>query len=81
MHATGLAPIASALAVELVAALLQHPRGICAPALNPDPGAQQGSGSGAQALREDEASPALGHVPHMIRGQLSGFSQVGKTLG
>eukprot|EP00798_Chlamydomonas_sp_ICE-L_P015222 gene15222-21301_t len=56
----GLAQIAGALAVELVAALLQHPLGIYAPA-NPEPSA---------------AMAALGPVPHMIRAQLSGFNQV-----
>jgi ubiquitin-like modifier-activating enzyme ATG7 len=52
----GLAPIAGALATELLAALLQHPLKGHAPA--------------------DAAGGALGPVPHMIRGQLSGFSQV-----
>ncbi len=53
----GLAPIAGALAVELLAALLQHPDGLHAPTLGP--------------------GGALGAVPHMIRAQLAGFSQVG----
>jgi ubiquitin-like modifier-activating enzyme ATG7 len=52
----GLAPIAGALATELLAALLQHPLKGYAPA--------------------EAAGGALGPVPHMIRGQLSGFSQV-----
>ncbi|KIY95304.1 autophagy-related protein 7 [Monoraphidium neglectum] len=55
----GLAPIAGALAVELMAALLQHPLGVDAP-----------SAAGG------ESAAALGPVPHMLRGQLSGFSQV-----
>lgn len=55
----GLAPVAGALAVELVAALLQHPLKAAAPA----------STSAADGA-------ALGAVPHMVRGQLSAFSQV-----
>jgi ubiquitin-like modifier-activating enzyme ATG7 len=64
----GLAPIAGALSAELLAALLQHPLGVDAPAA----GDEEGEGE------EDAtaAPPALGPVPHMIRGQLSGFSQV-----
>ena len=58
----GLAHIAGALAVELLAALLQHPAGVDAPA----PGPRDAAGAAA----------ALGPVPHMLRGQLSGFSQV-----
>jgi len=65
----GLAPIAGALAVELMAALLQHPAGVDAPAMGP-PGSS-GGGDGDAA----GAAAALGPVPHMLRGQLSGFSQ------
>lgn len=61
----GLAAIAGALAVELTAALLQHPLGVHAPA----PAGTSSSSSGG-------SGGALGPVPHMIRGQLSGFSQV-----
>ncbi|GBF90994.1 ubiquitin-like modifier-activating enzyme [Raphidocelis subcapitata] len=66
----GLAPIAGALAVELLAALLQHPAGVDAPA--PGAGGAGGGGGG-------EGEAALGPVPHQIRGQLSGFSQVCMT--
>lgn len=59
----GLAPIAGSLAVEMMAALLQHPLRGAAPAPGGD-GGSSGSGAGT-----------LGPVPHMIRGQLSGFSQ------
>ncbi|KAK1926403.1 hypothetical protein DB88DRAFT_481686 [Papiliotrema laurentii] len=55
----GIAPIASASAVELLVSLVQHPQGIHAPAEtsnNPPP--------------EDTSSP-LGVVPHQLRGQLS----------
>jgi ubiquitin-like modifier-activating enzyme ATG7 len=63
----GLAPIAGALAVELMAALLQHPLRGAAPAPGGDASSSSSSGSGAAG--------ALGPVPHMVRGQLSGFSQ------
>lgn len=61
----GLAPIAGALAVELLAALLQHPLRGHAPAPSAAAGASAAAASGG----------ALGPVPHMIRGQLSGFGQ------
>jgi ubiquitin-like modifier-activating enzyme ATG7 len=58
----GLAPIASALAVELLAAIVMHPQGIHAPALDPS------------CREQDRAEDLpLGQVPHMIRGQLHGF--------
>jgi ubiquitin-like modifier-activating enzyme ATG7 len=63
----GLAPIAGALAVELMAALLQHPAGVDAPA----PSGSGGDGSSGEAA----VVAALGPVPHMLRGQLFGFSQ------
>ncbi|CAD7703403.1 unnamed protein product [Ostreobium quekettii] len=63
----GLAPIASSLGVELLAAMIQHPEGIHAPALR-SPSASNATSSSADG--------PLGGVPHMIRGQLSGFSQV-----
>jgi ubiquitin-like modifier-activating enzyme ATG7 len=59
----GLAPIAGALAVELMAAVLQHPLRGHAPA----PTAAAGSSGGLDG--------ALGPVPHMIRGQMFGFGQ------
>jgi len=58
----GLAPIASALAVELAAAVLAHPAGPAAP-----PPADDALAS----------SLPLGPAPHMLRGRLGGgFSQV-----
>lgn len=60
----GLAPIASALAVELLVGLLHHPFGIYAPA---DISGSSGSGSTEQPL---------GIIPHQIRGSLSQFSQM-----
>jgi ubiquitin-like modifier-activating enzyme ATG7 len=74
---TGLAPITSALAVELLAALLQHPAGVAAPALGSTlavPPNAEGTAA-YQATSTSEEEPALGGVPHMIRGQLNGFSQ------
>ena len=62
----GLSAIAGALASELMAAVLQHPLGAAAPP----------AGSAAsQALAGAHELP-LGEAPHMIRGQLGGFSQV-----
>lgn len=59
----GLASIAGGVAVELMASTLQHPEGMHAPAAVP----------GEQF---DQDSLPLGPVPHMVRGQLSGFSQM-----
>ncbi|KAF7840322.1 ubiquitin-like modifier-activating enzyme atg7 [Senna tora] len=59
----GLAPIASALAVELLVGILHHPQGIYAEAaINSDV-----SGTTEQPL---------GILPHQIRGSLSQFSQM-----
>ncbi|XP_021766091.1 ubiquitin-like modifier-activating enzyme atg7 [Chenopodium quinoa] len=60
----GLAPIASALAVELLVGLLHHPLGMYAPAEN----------SGLSASGSSEQP--LGIIPHQIRGSLSQFSQM-----
>lgn len=61
----GLAPIASATAVELLVSLLQHPLGLHASA--PPPGQDT-----QQPEREDEGS-VLGLVPHQLRGFLAQF--------
>ncbi|KAG2455180.1 hypothetical protein HYH02_000996 [Chlamydomonas schloesseri] len=58
----GLAPVAGALATELLAAVVQQREGVCAP----PPSVQQREGT----------APPLGSAPHMIRGQLASFSQV-----
>nr|XP_043622499.1 ubiquitin-like modifier-activating enzyme atg7 [Erigeron canadensis] len=60
----GLAPIASALAVELLVGILHHPLGISAEA---EFGNSLDSGSNEQPL---------GIIPHQIRGALSQFSQM-----
>ena len=54
---------AGAVAVELMACTLQHPLGINAPAA-------------VAGERVDHEELPLGPVPHMIRGQLSGFTQM-----
>lgn len=61
MARPGLSAIAGALAVELTMATMSHPLGADAPA---DPAA-------------DGVAGPLGHPLHMLRGQLTGFSQVG----
>ena len=55
--------LAGAIAVELMAATLQHPLGIDAPAA-----------VAGEHVNHEELP--LGPVPHMVRGQLSGFSQM-----
>ncbi|WOK99354.1 hypothetical protein Cni_G08066 [Canna indica] len=59
----GLAPIASALAVELLVGLLHHPNGIYAP------------GEIANSITSSSEQP-LGILPHQIRGSLPQYSQM-----
>ncbi|GIL99130.1 hypothetical protein Vretimale_4392 [Volvox reticuliferus] len=62
----GLAPVAGALAVELLAAMVQYGTrevALCAPPPS------------LAALQSGDSMP-LGAAPHMVRGQLSSFSQV-----
>ncbi|KAL0692945.1 hypothetical protein Bca4012_060125 [Brassica carinata] len=61
----GLAPIAGALAVELLVGVLQHPLGIYA----------KGDNSSSSTGGNTEESP-LGILPHQIRGSVSQFSQI-----
>ncbi|KAE8539178.1 ubiquitin-like modifier-activating enzyme ATG7 [Cryptococcus gattii VGV] len=56
----GVAPIAAAMAVELLISVLQHPLGVHAPAERPD---------AMDASTGTSASP-LGCVPHQLRGQM-----------
>ncbi|KAG2499228.1 hypothetical protein HYH03_002807 [Edaphochlamys debaryana] len=58
----GLAPLAGALAAEMLAAAVADPRGVGAP---------------PPSVAEHETGPAppLGPVPHMLRGQLASWSQ------
>ncbi|GFR41414.1 hypothetical protein Agub_g2097, partial [Astrephomene gubernaculifera] len=64
----GLAPLAGALAAELLAAVRQQPSGVCAPP--PSVHLQLAEG------QQGERMPPLGPAPHMVRGQLALFSQV-----
>ncbi|KAK7263918.1 hypothetical protein RJT34_31517 [Clitoria ternatea] len=59
----GLAPIASALAVELLVGILHHPQGIFA------------EGDINNSITQATEQP-LGILPHQIRGSLSQFSQM-----
>lgn len=61
----GLAPIASGTAVELLAAVMQHPLGPLAPALVDD--------SSSDSVKDDKA--VLGTPAHQIRGYLTEFRQ------
>ncbi|KAK9706772.1 hypothetical protein RND81_07G150700 [Saponaria officinalis] len=60
----GVAPIASALAVELLVGILHHPLGMYAPA---EIAGSNGSGS---------SETPLGILPHQIRGSISQFTQM-----
>ena len=59
----GVAPMASALAVELLVSITQHKRRVRAPAPSP----------AGQGTTDDENHP-LGSVPHQLRGFLSNWS-------
>ncbi|CEI67154.1 Ubiquitin-like modifier-activating enzyme atg7 [Fusarium venenatum] len=63
----GVAPIASALLVELLTSLLQHPLGKDAPAPQPTSGV---------VPERDPPDHALGLVPHQVRGYTSTFQQI-----
>lgn len=75
----GLSAIAGSLAVEVMAAVLQHPLGTHAPAAAAAVGGDQDGRSQGIEEEPDEneeyIDAPLGSVPHMIRGHLSGFSQ------
>lgn len=66
----GVAPIASALLVELLTSILQHPLGSLAPAPQSTPG------STASNYERDPPSHPLGLVPHQIRGFLHNFQNM-----
>jgi ubiquitin-like modifier-activating enzyme ATG7 len=73
----GIAPIASALLVELLVSILQHPRKGRAPA---PPAQPSGSAQNQQRHPADASGPdtagfthPLGIVPHQLRGFLSSF--------
>ncbi len=76
----GLSGIAGSLAVEVMAAVLQHPLGVAAPAAAVPAAVEMNPASNTSLDEENEESDedlnaSLGPVPHMIRGHLSGFSQ------
>ncbi|KAL7211643.1 hypothetical protein ACSBR2_014489 [Camellia fascicularis] len=60
----GFAPIASALAVELLVGILHHPHGLYAKA------------EFANSTHNESTEQPLGILPHQIRGSLSQFSQM-----
>lgn len=62
---TGLAPMAAALGVEMMIALLQHPLGINAPGMN-----------SLSSSQDDDGHPegALGAVPHMVNTSRTVFA-------
>ena len=70
----GLAPIASAMAVELMVAMLHHPLKQAAPA----PGRQDAAYSPTVSADRDggtaDAASPLGVIPHQIRGSLVSYS-------
>ena len=70
----GLSAIAGSLAVELMAAVRQHPAGAAAPA-SPGPGSATAVLASVAGGGSAEELP-LGAAPHMVRGQLTGFSQM-----
>ncbi|KAF8967023.1 hypothetical protein BDZ97DRAFT_1804814 [Flammula alnicola] len=64
----GIAPIAAATAVELLASLLQHPDGLHAPAPPPTTNAAADSNT-----EDNGTNSVLGLVPHQLRGFLGQF--------
>ncbi|RDW58064.1 hypothetical protein BP6252_13475 [Coleophoma cylindrospora] len=68
----GIAPMASALLVEMLVSVLQHPLGSAAPA----PKASANQSSGAVEYERDPPSHPLGLVPHQIRGFLSSWKNM-----
>jgi ubiquitin-like modifier-activating enzyme ATG7 len=71
----GIAPIASALLVELLVSILQHPRKGRAPASSNQPSSGTGGGHPADTSGPDAAgfTHPLGLIPHQLRGFLSSF--------
>ncbi|PPQ69108.1 hypothetical protein CVT25_004605 [Psilocybe cyanescens] len=63
----GLAPIAAASAVELLASLLQHPDGLFSPAPPPN------TNSSSNSEPDEGLNSVLGVVPHQLRGFLGQF--------
>jgi ubiquitin-like modifier-activating enzyme ATG7 len=72
----GIAPIASALLVELLVSILQHPLGARAPAPRPPTSNAGALPTQSSPSSEDEFIHPLGLVPHQLRGFLSTFSTI-----
>ncbi|KAG0150179.1 hypothetical protein CROQUDRAFT_652589 [Cronartium quercuum f. sp. fusiforme G11] len=75
----GLAAIASATAVEVMASVLQHPDGPRAMAELPNE-KKEGASHDLSANEEEKPGSVLGAVPHQIRGFLSRFENM-KLVG
>ena len=72
MTRPGIAPIASALLVEMLVSILQHPLGAQAPA----PKISKNQTSSSLDYERDPPTHPLGLVPHQIRGFLSNFKNM-----
>ncbi|KAF2835109.1 E1-like protein-activating enzyme Gsa7p/Apg7p [Patellaria atrata CBS 101060] len=73
----GIAPIASALLVELLVSVLQHPLRARAPATSaPSSSTLQPATAAFQAASSNSFNHPLGVVPHQIRGFLSNFNSL-----
>jgi ubiquitin-like modifier-activating enzyme ATG7 len=70
----GLAPIASAMAAEMMISLLHHPDGVKTPA----PAAK--SDFSPTLSTDDSAAGALGIIPHQIRGSLVSYTMMMPTV-
>ena len=74
----GCAPVAGAIAAELAAAVLAHPRGVWAPPPRDGEAEERNGTSGSSSSEEDEddLDLPLGEAAHMVRGRLgAAFSQ------
>jgi ubiquitin-like modifier-activating enzyme ATG7 len=72
----GLAPIASAMAAELMVSLLHHPKRQAAPA----PNAGGGMFSPTASRDDPSSSGPLGIIPHQIRGSLVSYTMMTPTV-
>lgn len=72
----GLSPIASAMAVELMVALLHHPLGASAPA----PAASTHNQDFSPIVADEATESPLGIMPHQIRGSLVSYTIMTPTV-
>ncbi|EON65560.1 hypothetical protein W97_04798 [Coniosporium apollinis CBS 100218] len=75
----GIAPIASALLVELLVSILQHPLRAAAPAFRPSTAPTTDAATSSSPPQHPQHEPdtfahPLGALPHQLRGFLSSFS-------